>query len=58
MTRWHIEVQVSAPWDVRCYEWIAYATGRTFPTKRAALEYWHDSAPSRNDQCRFVEVQS
>jgi hypothetical protein len=50
MNAYRIEVLDTATWCWRTWRTV------TFPTRAAALAYWHDGAPGRNDQCRVVQV--
>lgn len=47
-TAWRIETQ-------RNWDWIPF-TSKRFPTRRAAEDYWYDSAPKRNDRARYIRT--
>jgi hypothetical protein len=54
MNRYRIEVQDTMTWQWRVWGGAIDGAPLTFPTRAAALAYWHDSAPGRNDICRVV----
>lgn len=56
MNRYRIEVQDSLTWQWRVWGGTIDGVPVTFPTLKAAKEYWHDSAPGCNDYCRYVDV--
>jgi hypothetical protein len=57
MTCYKLEVQDSITWRGRPWGGTVDGVPVTFPNRKAALDYWHDSAPGRNDRCRVVQVQ-